>query len=75
VIIRSSLVAVALLLIAAPSWAANPLMPDPALSPAEVVSIQLNALLGVDAGLAEADDRVGAPGDHPHRWRAMTKAR
>jgi hypothetical protein len=22
--------------------------------------------LGVNAGLAEADDRVGAPGDHPH---------
>jgi hypothetical protein len=55
---RSSLVTVALLVLAAPSWAADPLMPDPALSPAEVVSIQLNALQAndtpeTDAGIAQ----------------------
>jgi hypothetical protein len=55
---RSSLIAVALLVMAAPSWAADPLMPDPALSPAEVVSIQLNALQAndtpeTDAGIAQ----------------------
>jgi hypothetical protein len=58
VIMRSSLVTMALLVIVAPSWAANSLMPDPALSPAEVVSIQLNALQandtpGADAGIAQ----------------------
>jgi hypothetical protein len=52
--VRSSLVAVALLVMAAPSWAADPLMPDPALSPAEVVSIQLNALQRNDAPEADA---------------------
>jgi hypothetical protein len=51
---RSSLVAVALLVMAAPSWAADPLMPDPALSPAEVVSIQLNALQANDTPEADA---------------------
>jgi hypothetical protein len=55
---RSSLVAVALLVMGAPSWAADLLMPDPAWSPAEVVSIQLNALQAndkpeTDAGIAQ----------------------
>ena len=55
---RSSLVAVALLLMAAVSWAADLLRPDPALSPAEVVSIQLSALQTndtpeTDAGIAQ----------------------
>ena len=43
-IVRSSLVAVALLVMAAASWAADLLRPDPALSPEEVVAIQLDAL-------------------------------
>jgi hypothetical protein len=55
---RSSLVAVALLVMAASSWAADLLMPDPALSPAEVVAIQLAALQAndtpeTDAGIAQ----------------------
>jgi hypothetical protein len=55
---RSGLIVVALLAMAARSWAAEPLMPDPALSPAEVVSIQLNALQAndtpePDAGIAQ----------------------
>jgi hypothetical protein len=55
---RSSLIAVALLVMTAPSWAADVLMPDPALSPAEVVSIQLTALQAndtpeTDAGIAQ----------------------
>ena len=29
----------------------------------------------MDAGLAEADDRVGAPGDHPHRDRLAARRR
>jgi hypothetical protein len=41
---RSSLVAVALLVMPSSSWAADLLLPDSALSSAEVVSIQLNAL-------------------------------
>jgi Domain of unknown function (DUF4864) len=54
---RSSLIAVALLM-AAPSGAADLLMPDPTLSPAEVVSIQLDALQAndtpePDAGIAQ----------------------
>ena len=31
--------------------------------------------LGMDAGLAEADDRVGSPGDHSHRDRLATRRR
>ena len=55
---RSSLVAVALLAMAAPLWAADLREPDPALSPADVVAIQLNALQtndtpGTDAGIAQ----------------------
>jgi len=55
---RSGLVTLALVVMAAPSWAADPLMPDPALSPTEVVSIQLNALQAndtpeTDAGIAQ----------------------
>jgi hypothetical protein len=55
---RSTVVAVALLVMVAPSWAADLLMPDPVLSPAEVVSIQLNALQRndtpeTDAGIAQ----------------------
>jgi Domain of unknown function (DUF4864) len=46
---RSSLLTAAMLLMAAPSWAADVLMPDPALSPAEVVEIQLTALQANDA--------------------------
>jgi hypothetical protein len=58
VIVRSSLVALALVLMAAASWAADLLRPDPALSPAEVVSIQLSALQTndtpeTDAGIAQ----------------------
>jgi hypothetical protein len=49
---------VALLVMTAPSWATDVLMPDPALSPAEVVSIQLTALQAndtpeTDAGIAQ----------------------
>jgi len=56
--VRSSLIAVALLVMTAPSWATDVLMPDPALSPAEVVSIQLTALQAndtpeTDAGIAQ----------------------
>lgn len=55
---RSSLVAMALMVMAAPSWAAELLLPDPALSPAEVVSTQLNALQAndtpeTDTGIAQ----------------------
>jgi hypothetical protein len=55
--VRASLVALALL-VAAPSWAAELLRPDPALSPAEVVAIQLDALQmndtpETDAGIAQ----------------------
>ena len=31
--------------------------------------------LGVDAGLAEADDRVGTTGDHPRRDRSTARRR
>jgi Domain of unknown function (DUF4864) len=51
---RSSLVAVALLVMAGPSGAADLLMPDPALSPAEVVSIQLDALQANDTPETDA---------------------
>ena len=52
-IVRTSLVALALL-VAAPSWAADLLRPDPALSPAEVVAIQLDALQTNDTPEADA---------------------
>jgi hypothetical protein len=41
---RSSLLAAALLVMTTPSWAEDVRTPDPALSPAEVVEIQLTAL-------------------------------
>ena len=41
---RSSLLAAALLVMTTPSWAEDVQTPDPALSPAEVVEIQLTAL-------------------------------
>lgn len=55
---RSSALAAALLVMAAPSWAAELLMPDPTLSPAEVVETQLKALQvndtpETDAGIAQ----------------------
>ncbi|MGH6898758.1 MAG: DUF4864 domain-containing protein [Geminicoccaceae bacterium] len=55
---RSGLLAAALLAMTAPSWAADVRMPDPALSPAEVVAIQLAALQAndtpeTDAGIAQ----------------------
>jgi hypothetical protein len=46
---RSSLLASALLLLTASSWADDIRTPDPALSPAEVVEIQLAALQANDA--------------------------
>jgi hypothetical protein len=57
-IVRSSLVAVALLVMGAPCWAAELRRPNAALSPAEVVAIQLNALQTndtpeTDAGIAQ----------------------
>jgi hypothetical protein len=57
-IVRSSLVAVALLVMAAPSWAEDLRRPTPALSPEDVVEIQLNALQTndtpqTDAGIAQ----------------------
>jgi hypothetical protein len=51
---RSSLMAAALLVASAPSWAADVRMPDPALSPAEVVEIQLSALQANDTPAADA---------------------
>ena len=55
---RASLIAVALLAMTARSWAADVLMPHPALSPEEVVTIQLTALQAndipeTDAGIAQ----------------------
>jgi hypothetical protein len=55
---RSSLLAAAVLVITIPSWAADVRMPEPALSPAEVVEIQLTALQAndapeIDAGIAQ----------------------
>ncbi len=55
---RSSFLCAMLLLVAAPTWAAELLRPDPALSPAEVVETQLSALQSndspqVDAGIAQ----------------------
>jgi hypothetical protein len=51
---RSSLLAAALLVMTAPSWAADIRTPDPALSPAEVVEIQLTALQANDAPQTDA---------------------
>ena len=51
---RSRLLAAALLVVSAPSWAADVLVPDPALSPAEVVAIQLTALQANDAPETDA---------------------
>jgi Domain of unknown function (DUF4864) len=51
---RSRLLAAALLVVTAPSWAADVLVPDPALSPAEVVAIQLTALQANDAPETDA---------------------
>jgi hypothetical protein len=54
---RTAALALALLLVAAPARAADLLGPDPALSPAEVVEIQLGALqtndAATDAGIAQ----------------------
>jgi Domain of unknown function (DUF4864) len=53
---RATGLALTLLLMALPSWAADLLTPDPALSPEQVVTIQLSALqaneAGTDAGIA-----------------------
>ena len=46
---RATALALAFLALAAPVWAADLLAPDPALSPAEVVAIQLNALQANEA--------------------------
>ena len=51
---RSSLMALALLVAIAPPSAADVRMPDPALSPAEVVEIQLSALQANDTPAADA---------------------
>jgi hypothetical protein len=51
---RSRLLAAALLVLTAPSWAADVLVPDPGLSPAEVVAIQLAALQANDAPETDA---------------------
>ena len=49
--------ALAFLILMAPAWAADLLTPDPALAPAEVVAIQLDALQtnesATDAGIAQ----------------------
>ena len=54
---RATALALAFLALAAAVWAADPLAPDPALSPAEVVAIQLNALqaneAATDAGITQ----------------------
>ena len=54
---RPKVLALAFLILMAPAWAADLLGPDPALSPAEVVAIQLDALqandAGTDAGIAQ----------------------
>jgi hypothetical protein len=51
---RSSLLAAALLVMTTPSWAEDVRTPDPALSPAEVVEIQLTALQANDAPQTDA---------------------
>jgi len=55
---RSSFLGALLLFVTAPTWAADLLLPDPALSPAEVVETQLSALQRndspqVDAGIVQ----------------------
>jgi hypothetical protein len=56
-IMRAAALTLAFLALAAPVWAADLLAPDPALSPAEVVAIQLDALQAneadTDAGIAQ----------------------
>lgn len=80
---RSSLLTAALLVLtAAPSLAADLLTPDPALSPAEVVEAQLNALQAndtpeADAGIAQTwafahPDNKRLTGPLP-RFAAMVK--
>jgi Domain of unknown function (DUF4864) len=51
---RVSLLAAALLVMTTPSWAEDVRTPDPALSPAEVVEIQLTALQANDAPQTDA---------------------
>jgi hypothetical protein len=51
---RSSLLAAALLVMTTPCWAEDVRTPDPALSPAEVVKIQLIALQANDAPQTDA---------------------
>jgi hypothetical protein len=51
---RSCLLAASILLLTGPSWATDVLEPDPALSPAEVVEIQLTALQANDAPASDA---------------------
>jgi hypothetical protein len=62
---RSSLLAAALLLMTAPSWAADVRTPAPALSPAEVVEIQLTALQANDAPQTEPGLRKPGPSRIP----------
>jgi Domain of unknown function (DUF4864) len=54
---RTTALALAFLAVAAPAWGDDLLAPDPALSPAEVVAIQLDALQAneaeTDAGIAQ----------------------
>lgn len=54
---RATALFLALIMLATPAWAADLLAPDPALSPAEVVAIQLDALQAneaeTDAGIAQ----------------------
>jgi Domain of unknown function (DUF4864) len=54
---RTTALAFAFVTMAMPAWAADLLAPDPVLSPAEVVAIQLDALqaneAGTDAGIAQ----------------------
>jgi hypothetical protein len=54
VIMRSCLLVAALLVLTASSWAEDIRTPDPALSPAEVVEIQLTALQANDAPQTDA---------------------
>lgn len=67
---RASLFGAALLIVAAPSWAAELLMPDPALSPAEVVEAQLNALQVNDTPEADAGIAQTWAFAHPDNKRA-----
>ena len=73
-IVRTSLVALALL-VAAPSWAADLLRPDPALSPAEVVAIQLDALQTNDTPEADAGIAQTWAFAHPDNKRVTGRCR